>query len=88
MEMERFNGKAKADEQGAVALVSDLAKAFERVSFLLGLGLGDALQFSQGRSCGCCAVFSSTRGVYSSKDVKQSHSQPVVCFFVLNCRMR
>ena len=32
MEMERFNGKAKAEEQGAVVLVSDLAKAFERVS--------------------------------------------------------
>ena len=32
MDMERFNGKAKAEEQGAVALVLDLAKAFERVS--------------------------------------------------------
>ena len=32
MEMERFNGKAKAENQGAVALVLDLAKAFERVS--------------------------------------------------------
>ena len=35
MEMERFNGKAKAEEQGAVALVVDLAKAFERVSLLV-----------------------------------------------------
>ena len=33
MEMERFNGRAKAEDQGAVALVLDLAKAFERVSF-------------------------------------------------------
>ena len=32
MEMERFNGKAKGDDQGALALVLDLAKAFERVS--------------------------------------------------------
>ena len=32
MEMERFNGKAKEEYQGAVALVLDLAKAFERVS--------------------------------------------------------
>ena len=32
MEMERFNGKAKAEDRGAVALVPDLAKAFERVS--------------------------------------------------------
>ena len=32
MDMERFNEKAKAEEQGAVALVLDVAKAFERVS--------------------------------------------------------
>ena len=32
MEMERFNGRAKAEEQGAVALALSLAKAFERVS--------------------------------------------------------
>ena len=35
MEMERFNGRGKAEEQGAVALVLDLAKAFERVIFLV-----------------------------------------------------
>ena len=33
MDMERFNGKAKEEDQGAVAL--DLAKAFERVSLLV-----------------------------------------------------
>ena len=33
MGMERFNGKAKEQDQGALALVLDLAKAFERVSF-------------------------------------------------------
>ena len=32
IEMERFSGKAKAEDQGAVSLVRDLAKAFERVS--------------------------------------------------------
>ena len=32
MEMERSNGKAKEEEHGALALVLDLAKAFERVS--------------------------------------------------------
>ena len=31
-EKERFNGRAKAEDQGAVALVLDLAKAFERAS--------------------------------------------------------
>ena len=43
MEMERFNGKAKEEDQGALALVLDLAKAFERVSLPCDLGLGDAL---------------------------------------------
>ena len=32
MEMERFNGRAKAADQGALALVLDQAKALERVS--------------------------------------------------------
>ena len=32
MEMERFKGKAEEEDQGASALVLDLAKAFERVS--------------------------------------------------------
>ena len=36
MEMERFSGNAKGEDQGAVALVLDLAKAFERVSWALG----------------------------------------------------
>ena len=44
MEMERFNGKAKAEDQGVAALVLDLAKAFERVSFLVDLGFGDEFQ--------------------------------------------
>ena len=35
--MERFHGKAKEEGQGALALVLDLAKAFERVS-LPGVG--------------------------------------------------
>ena len=30
--MERFNGKAKEEDQGALALVLDLPKEFERVS--------------------------------------------------------
>ena len=35
IEMERFSGKAKAEDQGALALVLDLAKAYERVSLLV-----------------------------------------------------
>ena len=44
MEVERFDGKAKEEDQEAVALVLDLAKAFGRVS-LCGLGLGNTLRF-------------------------------------------
>ena len=33
MEMERFSGNAKEEDQGAVAVVLDLAKAFECMSF-------------------------------------------------------
>ena len=62
MEMGRFDGKAKEREQGAVALVLDLAKTFERVS--LCVGLGQRTSAFQGRSCECCAGTSSTRGVY------------------------
>ena len=43
VEMERFNGKAKAEEQGAVVLVLDLAEAFERQP-PSGLGLGNTHQ--------------------------------------------
>ena len=37
MEMKRFDRKAKKEDQGAVALVLDLAKAFGRVSLLVVL---------------------------------------------------
>ena len=56
MEMERFNGRAKAEDQGAVALILELAKNFERVSILGGLGLGDALQFPNEDRAGAVRV--------------------------------
>ena len=43
MEMERVDGKAKDEDQGAFALVLDLAQAFERVSLPV-VCLGTALQ--------------------------------------------
>ena len=49
MEMERINGEARAEDQGAVALVLDLVKAFERVSFLV-VWVGRRISVSQGRS--------------------------------------
>ena len=94
MEMDRFYGKAKEEDQGAVALVLDLAKAFERVSLLVVWAW--ATHF-QGRPCECCAVIPSTRGVNSSKDVWRNRSRPfrpscyglrgVVCFCGLYCRI-
>ena len=71
IEMERLNGKAKEEDQGALALVLDLAKESERISFLWS-GLGQRTSASQGRSCECCAGTLSTSGVYSSKDVRES----------------
>ena len=35
MKMDRFGGRAKAEDRGAVALVLDFVKAFERVSLLV-----------------------------------------------------
>ena len=60
MEMERSNGKAKEEDQGALALVLDLAKAFERVSLPCGLGLGDTFQFRKEDLAGALWVLSST----------------------------
>ena len=60
MEMERFNGKAKAEDQGALALVPNLAKAFDG-SVSLWSGPGRRTSASQERSCGCFVGISSTR---------------------------
>ena len=48
MEMERFYGKAKEEDQGTVALVLDLANAFERVS-TQRFEFGRRISVSQGR---------------------------------------
>ena len=72
MEMDRFDGKAKEGEQGAVAFFLDLAKAFETVS----LPVVWATSAFQGRYCGCCAGTLSIRGEYSSKDVRRNRSRP------------
>ena len=62
MEMKRFCGKAKEEDQGAVALVLDLAKAFERASLPVVWAWADALQLPEEDPCECFAVVSSTRG--------------------------
>ena len=54
LKMERSTGKAKEEDKRAVALVLDLAKAFERVSLPV-VWAGRRTSASQGRSCECCA---------------------------------
>ena len=44
METKIFDGKAKKQDQGAVALVLDVANSVERVSLLVVWALGDAFQ--------------------------------------------
>ena len=68
----------KAENRGAVALVLDLAKAFERVSLLVWAW---ATHFSfQGRYSGCCAVISSTRGECSSPRMVRSQTRDSIIF--------
>ena len=91
MEMETFSGKAKAEEQGAVALVLDLAKAFERVSLPVVWAWATHFGFPS-------AVISSTRGECILNNVWRSLSGPsrpscqgrsgAACFCILYCKMR
>ena len=68
--MERFNDKAKEEDQGALALVLDLPKEFEWVSLPVVWAWATHFSFPR-KSCECCAGSLSTRGVYSSKDVRE-----------------
>ena len=98
MEMKRFDGMAKEEEQEAVALVLDVAKAFERVSLPVVLGLGNALQLPKEDIDGVVRILRAPRSECSSKGVWRSRSGPprpscqgrsgVACFCVLCCRMR
>ena len=63
MEMERFNGRAKATDQGCVALVLDLAKAFERVSFPLVWAWATAFQLPRKILRVLCGYFEHQRRV-------------------------
>ena len=90
--------RRRKESQGAVALVQDLAKAFERNQSPSDLGVGNALQFPEEDIAGVVWLLLSTRGECSSKDVWRSRSRPLrpscqggsglVCFYVLYCRMR
>ena len=69
LEMEKSKYHAGERDQGAIALVLDLAKAFERWAW--------ATHFNfPGRSCVCSAVTSNTGGGCGSKVVWRSRSRP------------
>ena len=56
LEKERFRYQAGEKDQGAVALVLDMATAFERVSLPVVLGLGDTFPISQKDIAGAVRV--------------------------------
>ena len=97
MEMEGDNCHAGEQDQGAVALVLDLAKAFGRVSLPVVWAWGDALQFPKEDTAGAMWVLRAPEGECSSKDVRRSRSRPsrlscqgpsgVTSFCVLCCMM-
>ena len=72
LETDRLNYFAGERDQGAIALVLDLAKAFERVS----LPVGRRSSILPGRFCVCYATISQPSGGCSSKDVWRSRSRP------------
>ena len=63
LEMERFDGKAKAEDQGAVALVLNLAKPFERVSLPVVWVWATHFSFSRKISQVFCGYFEHQRRV-------------------------
>ena len=97
-EPERFDGKAKEEDQGALALVLDLAKAFERVSLPVVWAWATHFSFPRQILRVVCLVTWSTRGECSLKDVWRSRSGPLwpscqgqsgaACFCVSCCKMR
>ena len=63
MEMDRFYGKAKEQDQGAVALVLDLAKAFDRVSIPVVWALATHFSFPRKILRVLCGYFEHERRV-------------------------
>ena len=80
MEMERFDGRAKAEDRGAVALVLDLAKAFES-AFLWWVLCGCFEHQRRVQFEGCVA-----EPLQTITALCQGQSG-VACFYALFCRM-
>ena len=75
MEMKRFNGKAKADDQGAVAGAGP-GKGPRACQSPCGLGLGDAFQLPKQDLEGVVRSFRAPTGEYNSKDAWRSRFRP------------
>ena len=98
MEMERFNGRAKAEDQGTVALVLDLAKAFERVSLFVVWAWATHFSFPRKLLRVLVRILRAPKASAVRRDVWRSRSGPsrpfslglsgVACFCALCCRMR
>ena len=96
MEIKRFNCRAGEEDLGAVALVLDLAKAFERASLRVVRAWATHFGFPRKVLRVLCAATLSTRGECNSLDVWRSRSGPsrlscqgqsgVACFCVLCCK--
>ena len=97
MEMERFDGKTKEDDQGAVAaLVLDLAKALERVSIPVVWAWATHFSFARKILRVLCGHFEHQRRVQLEGCVAEplqtitailQGRSGVACFCVLCCRM-
>ena len=99
MEMERFNGRVKAEDRGAVALVLDLAKAFERASLLVVWAWATHFSFPRKILRVLCGYFEHQRGASAVRRMRggaapdhHGHLARVevelFAFYVLFCRMR
>ena len=101
MEMERYYGKAKAEQKQRIEGCDLRPRPGEGIRAsqpFCGLGFGDAFQLPKEDLEGSMRLLLSTRDVCSSKDLRQSCSRPsrqycqgpsgAVCGYVLYCTMR
>ena len=73
--MESFYYRASESDPGAIALVLDLADAFEHVSLPIVWAWATHFNFP-GRFCGCCASTLSINGECSLRDAWRRRSRP------------
>ena len=72
LEMERFHGQAKEEDQGALALVVDMAMTFERVSLPVVWAWATHFRLPRKMMRVLCGYFEHQRGECSSKYVRRN----------------